>query len=185
MKLLFENWRRYLNEQTSLFGYDIKPDEKVFVSREPYTSFRNVKQGPPKPFMGKPNGLWYSCGDSWIDWLADEMPGWLNQTNYLYRIELGADVYQISNTDEFEEFERKYASVPKEIADMGIGGDLDMMSSIDFSAVQRDGYTGVEICPYLPDKRFESQWYYPWDVASGCIWDSKGARKIELIGERT
>ena len=46
-------------------------------------------------------------------------------------------------------------------------------------------YNGIEICPYLWSKRMRSNWYYPWDVASGCIWDGRGLFSAELLVEKS
>ena len=187
MKLIFENWRKYLTEQTSLFGYDIKPDEKVFVSKNPFSSLKNVTQLPPQPVPGKPKGLWYSCGDEWIEWLEYNMPEWLDAAKYLYRIKLGSGIYHISNEREFEAFEEKYVRLPEAMAAALAGMPdeiLNNMKTPDFAALQADGYTGIEACPYLHSKRDLSMWYYSWDVASGCIWDSRGIDSVELVAER-
>ena len=55
------------------------------------------------------------------------------------------------------------------------GGMRRFDKMIDWPRVASD-YAGIEICPYLSSKRMDedSFWYYGWDVASGCVWDSKG-----------
>ena len=48
--------------------------------------------------------------------------------------------------------------------------------------IARD-YSGIEICPYLHNFRYTQSWYYPWDIASGCIWKNdaiKNVKRIEL-----
>ena len=183
MKNLIENWQKYLNEQTSLFNYEIRPEEKVFISAKKFKTFQNTKQRDQSALSisVKPSGLWYSCGDDWIDFLSHELPSMLQDAKYLYRVELGEGVYQISNEKEFKNFEKKYIFTPKHFANLGF--DNSVMGAIDWHAVQNDGFTGIEICPYLGSQRFQN-WYYPWDVASGCIWDSKGIKNIELIARK-
>ena len=178
MKLLLENWRQYLTEQTEVWGHHISPEEKVFVSDKPYTSFRNVRQETPAHSMIKPKGLWYSCGDSWAEFSKqtwDQVRG-----NHLYGLELGDSVLQISTEEELDQFIDRFLTP-------GQFGKV-----LDWKKVQDEGYAGVEICPYNwearqralnGDPRFE--WYYTWDVASGCIWDSKGVKSVKLLAERT
>ena len=57
-------------------------------------------------------------------------------------------------------------------------------SSINWKKVQNDGFNGIEICPYLFDKRMDAQWYYGWDVASGCIWNKSGIADVSLIAQK-
>jgi hypothetical protein len=178
MKLLLENWRQYLAEQTELWGHHIDPEEKVFVSDRPYTSFRNVQQETPIHGMMKPKGLWYACGDSWTEFSKgawDRVEG-----NYLYELELGDNVLQISTKEELDQFIDRFL-VPGQFGKV-----------LDWKKVQDEGYAGVEICPYNWTARANSlegnprfEWYYPWDVASGCIWDNSGVKDIKLLAERT
>jgi hypothetical protein len=175
MKLLLENWRKYLlTEQSELWGYHIRPEQRVFISKEPYTDFRNVRQKRPRSSMQKPNGLWYGCGDSWIEWLRGDMPEWLEEATYLYEIKLGSDVLQISNDEEFEDLEAEF-KVNAQFGQQVIGWEL----------IQNAGYSGIEICPYNHGRRMGSDWYYGWDVGSGCIWDSKGITEITLLAEKS
>ena len=173
MKLLLENWRKYLlKEQSELWNYKIQPEQKIFVSSKPYSSFRNVQQEKPVHAMSKPQGLWYGCGDSWLDWAKGEMPHMIEKTNYLYEVRLGEEILQISNDNEFSDFQSFY----------GFTSQFHQ-TAIDWEKIQSEGYHGVEICPYLLGKRSED-WYYPWDVASGCIWNSAGISDIILLAER-
>ena len=60
------------------------------------------------------------------------------------------------------------------------GNDKWASLSINWPKVAQD-YAGIEICPYRSDKRMSSDWYYGWDVASGCVWSSKGFAGIKEI----
>jgi len=171
MKLILENWRKYLlTEQSELWGYHLRPEQKVFISKKPYTDFQNVRQEPHQ----KPAGLWYGCGDGWIEWLRSDMPQWLEESTYLYEIKLGSDVLQISNNKEFQNLEDKFKARDR------FGREV-----IDWDLVQEAGHSGIEICPYNYDRRMTSDWYYGWDVGSGCIWDSRGITEITLLAERS
>jgi hypothetical protein len=174
MKMLLENWRKYLiNEQRNLWGYDIRPEQKVFVFEVPYTTFSNKQQTMPQSPFEKPNGIWYGCGDAWIVWLESEMPSWLEDSSYLYEIELGEGILKISTDEEFVQFEKIFLTVST------MGG----MRAINWPAVAKI-YNGIEICPYNYNRRMKSNWYYGWDVASGCIWNKKGIAGINLLSER-
>lgn len=46
-------------------------------------------------------------------------------------------------------------------------------------------WAGLEICPYQDECRWNpfTFWYYPWDVASGCIWHEEAVVEIvQLAG---
>ena len=119
MKLLFENWRQYLlTEQTTFWGYNIQPDQKVFLSSEPWTTFKPALQVKPDYAGQKPKGLWYGCGDSWIEWVKGEMPKKLEEANYLYEVKLGEEIIQISNDDEFDNFQSEFgfSSLDEQVA---------------------------------------------------------------------
>ncbi len=174
MKLLFENWRQYLlTEQSEFLGHHMQPEEKLFISKEPYTEFRNVAQQTPQSFSKKPQGLWYSCGDDWVDWAKYEMPHWIEESNYLYEVVLGDDVLRITNADEFQWLEKNF------LRSTGFGG-----AAMDWKAIQDAGYSGIEICPYQAQFSYSADWYYGWDVASGCIWDSRGIVEVKLLAQK-
>jgi len=172
MKTILEGWRRFLNEQQEIFGVQISSDQRVFISNEPFKSFYNVQQYTAHS-VKKPDGLWYSCGDSWVSWIQGEMPGALKSANYLYEIKLGSDVLKISADEDFDNFQHEYSIPPS------YGVDV----SIDWLRVSKS-YSGIEICPLNREKRDEMFWYYGWDVASGCIWNSSGISRITLLAER-
>ena len=173
MKLLFENWRKFLiQEQSELWGHHITPEQKVFISKTPYTEFRNVQQKKPPHPMVKPQGLWYGCGDAWVEWVRSESPEWLEASNYLYEVKTDGKVLKISNDEEFQALETEF------------GLQSPFGRSIDWELIQKEGYGGIEICPYNMQRRMSSDWYYGWDVASGCIWDSSSIQDVVLLAEK-
>ena len=172
MKLLFENWRKFLiKEQSELWGHHITPEQKVFISKTPYTEFRNVKQEKPRHPMIKPQGLWYGCGDAWVKWVRSEMPEWLEASNYLYEVKTDGKVLKVSNDEGFKKLESDY------------GFSSSMGTAIDWELIQKEGYGGIEICPYNWGWRSQN-WYYGWDVASGCVWDSSSIQDVVLLAEK-
>ena len=173
MKLPLENWRKYLLiEQTTFWDYEIRPDQKVFLSSEPWTAFKPALQVKPEYAGQKPKGLWYGCGDSWITWIKQEMPAKLDKANYLYEVILGEEIIQISNDDEFGNFQSEFGF-------SSLAG-----VAINWKEIQEQEYNGIEICPYNYERRMKSDWYYGWDVASGCIWNLSGVSDIMLLAEK-
>jgi hypothetical protein len=97
------------------------------------------------------------------------MPEWIDKSPYVYRIEVNPSrMLIIRNEKDFRDFHAKYWS-------FHIAGVL-----IDWPRVARD-YDGIEICPYQSKFRMSSDWYYPWDVASGCIWGSGAFKSVEPV----
>ena len=52
--------------------------------------------------------------------------------------------------------------------------------NIDWPRVAED-YAGIVITPYQWERRLtdHAKWYYTWDCASGCIWNSKAILEIK------
>jgi hypothetical protein len=153
---------------------------RIIMSKGPIERIPNT----PQPIRSKPDGLWYACGNEWLDWLKYEMPHWIGK--YIYAIELNEDkILKITNVQEFEEFERAYRASEKDDPSRmhGFGGGGGDISYIDWPKVAKE-YGGVEICPYMSSKR-EVDWYYPWDVASGCIWSSGVVKSLKLVSQAT
>ena len=173
MKKLVENWQKFLKEGENPFGVPVSDDQKVFISKNKFEGFRSVKQREKPRF--KPDGLWYACGDSWIEWTKSQEPGWLEKSKYLYEISTTSRVLVINTPEKFGAFEKEYIYT-------GPGAYKDIRK-IDWARVAKD-HAGIEICPYREDYPWESNWYDGWDVASGCIWDSSGIEEIKLIGSK-
>lgn len=157
---------------------------RLHMSRHKALSIKKFKEKEQKIEM-KPTGLWYGLGDSWIDWCMNEVSGWLSP--YIYELVLDEDkVLKVSNIAEFEKLEQEYLGVPehfKLLQDMTTLGDPRMMSffnQIDYPKIA-ETYGAIEIAPYIWKKRLESIWYYPWDCASGCIWNRSAIKELRLF----
>jgi len=183
MKEIFENWRRYLiSEQSEIFGYTISPEQRVVITNEPFTDFRNIKQEPPRWAGGKPDGLWYACGDEWLEFINTSLRGPLARARYIYEIKLSDKVLKIDNDLDFKTFYYHFRT--QTFVDPSHPAEEGDAMAIDWPEVQREGYAGVEVCPYLGSMRTKFDWYYGWDVASGCVWDSAGVTSVSLLASR-
>jgi hypothetical protein len=132
----------------------------------------------------KPNGLWYSCSNSWYRWIIEEgMTSFLYP--YIHKIRLrprvkttinkndcdGTKLLVIQDVRDFDTFNKRYRVVDGKHV------------YIDWSRVSKN-YGGIEICPYLEERR-GILWYSAWDVASGCIWDMRSIiQQTELVYEK-
>jgi hypothetical protein len=151
------------------FGEDI-------VSREFYTSkeFKGFKKISNVGNVHlKPKGLWYSCNDEWKEWVVWEMPQWWESYNFKYDIQVDlSTMLVIRSMPEILEFERKYVD---QNSRLGPG-----FKAINWEAVAND-YSGIEICPYQSEARYGTDWYYGWDIGSGCIWDPSAFVSVKEV----
>ena len=145
---------------------------KRFVyTEQPITEFHDVSQRRQQT-PGKPNGLWYSCGRSWINWLSRAWEERFRKIQYEYELIIDfTDVLVIRNERELVAFSEAYGIPDRRSPIPGT------IKDIDWQAVARS-YTGIEICPFLGKGNLldppQLDWY-DWDVASGCIWDVNDA----------
>lgn len=138
--------------------------DRVFRSGNPFTTFRPSRQsrGP------KPQGLWYSCGSAWDDWCRSEMPEWIEEAPYVYRLRVELSrMLVLRHEEDLARFTTRY-SIGEETGD-----------EIDWRAVAKR-YEGIEICPHHWGFR-RVPWYNAWNVASGCIWGAGAFRGVEMV----
>lgn len=140
----------------------IRPTDRVIMSPR---EIRNITSVSAQEIAWKPKGLWYGIGTSWIDWVEREEPGWKGE--YIYKIKLAGGVLQITNRQQLQKFHDDYQ------AEQVYGGG----QFINWKPVAYK-WKGIEIAPYQGWARMKLTWYYPWDVASGCIWNAAAISKF-------
>ena len=145
----------------------ITPDMRIHVSINPIYKLEKINY---RQISGsKPSGFWYGFGDEWIEWLEINKPEWKGE--YIYNVDInGSNILQIKNCQEMIEFTKEYIDITHEYPGTYF---------IDWNRVT-SRYDGIEINPYIWEARSKLNWYYFWDVASGCIWNF-GKVKIELL----
>ena len=153
--------------------------------RNHLTNIKNFKIDYKKKYIQKqtykPEGFWFSCNNSWVEWFEENMNSRI--TKYIYEVKLFNNIKTdlanpdknkllvIKNMKELDDFHNKYFVKNKH-------------ELIDWKKVSRD-YGGIEICPYMQKYRFKYNWYYTFDVASGCIWNLEPIiKKTRLIYHR-
>lgn len=129
----------------------------------------------------KPVGLWYSVEgavdedgrpreDGWSDWCRSEDFG---IGEYAHRLELDLERMLVVES-------------PWALDDLGAEICLGRWECDWASLTTR--YAGIEIAPYFWSRRLNNptgntNWYYSWDCASGCVWDTSAILKFEPLGE--
>lgn len=140
----------------------ITPTDLVVVLEQPLDERRLVADllETEQSSRAKPRGLWFSCGREWLDFAwRNEMfdgPGFV----YTLTIDLRR-VLKIRSSRELVLFSEHFST-------QRYPGD----SVIDWVKVASI-YEGIVICPWQSAVRNELglEWYHPWDVASGCVWN--------------
>lgn len=140
------------------------PNERFIMSEEDLINFKDQSE---QDIDHKPNGLWYAIGSEWIDWVRSEMPEW--EYDNVFSLELNdSQIKKISTFEELMDFNEQYKK------------NYHGFAMIDWRKVSKD-YSGIEIAPYIWKARRKLNWYYTWDVASGCIWNRNGIKSIKKI----
>ena len=133
---------------------------------------------PNQSTTGKPEGLWVSVGEEWLDWCrSEEFRTESDWYEHWVTVADDANLMQLSSKQDLDRF----------TADYGVQIDPRFLSRfIDWTRVASE-YDGIIIAPYQYGRRLtpHTHWYYGWDIASGCIWNSAvvkltTARRIEF-----
>ena len=120
----------------------------------------------------KPRGFWVSVegvGDSWKDWCEGEE--WnVERLAFSHEIVLrpDANILRLSTAENIDWLTKEFVAP---------GAPPWAYYQIDWARVAAK-WDGIIIAPYVHERRLhhETNWYYTWDCASGCIWN---ARAIE------
>lgn len=156
--------------------------ERLHMAHAPLSRVLSVAQDPPgfperTTPLGKPKGLWYGIGPSWLDWCTSERMDWIGP--YWYRLTLDESrLLRLTTTREMYEFSKTYiGGAPERYKD----DEFMRYLYIDWTRVARE-YGGIEIAP-RQSCRFEkwAEWYWGWDVASGCVWDASLVLSLDRV----
>jgi len=143
------------------------PNDRIFMTRDDSFNFRD--ESGNQGISLKPNGLWYACGAGWLEFVQRE---WQSEAEKnIFKIEINpSSMLMIDNGEDFVNFSKEF------------GIKDSFVQQIDWSRVA-SMYSGIEISPYQARYRMSDEhgWYYPWDIASGCIWGADGILGVEMI----
>jgi len=147
---------------------------------------RSQTADPMRGGIGKPYGLWYGFGESWLEWVEEHLSDLaLVRNKYLYRLEVDPTrILTVVDLPAFhEEFKGEmFPGSSRVFRDMGEPvGDL-FKDGIDWAKVARK-WGGIEFPVYLWRYRldYRFRWYYGWDCASGCIWEPAALLSFKAI----
>lgn len=135
--------------------------------------------------QGRPCGLWFSVGDAWLNYQRQQSFTEIGSAHYPHKFRYANEVTLrpehgvliITGEGDFYAFNDAY-SEPR-----GHNRAGEVTRGIRWGRVLQD-HTGIMIAPHLEVKAqrigetgiplpvAESEWYYTWVVASGCLWDA-------------
>ena len=141
------------------------------LSHEPILELKDVDILRQEAFF-KPKGLWFAdtlTDESWAQWCLDnEFDGnW--EYEYLLTFTEDANILYINNTDQLHSFHRKYCSE-------GYKVHWYLVASL---------FDGIVISPYQWSCRMSLDWYYSWDIASACIWNTRKSIELSLVNSNS
>ena len=143
-------------------------NDRIIVSKDDSLSF-DVNTIGQQELRRKPKGLWYGIGDNWIKWIKSGMPNWDHKN--VYRLNIDDSKMKVIRTyDELIAFDKEYGT------NETYNGDR----MIDWGKVANK-YRGIEIAPFIFEGHMNIEWYYGWDVASGCIWDVSCIKNVKKL----
>ena len=162
----------------------MRPEGRYTFSPEQILSLKNNTQDRGAL---KPVGLWYACGDEWLNWVRSNVKYWSEEWTHLYEVLPTNAILHVSTEDELRAFAARYTTKG--------GWGISIEASFRITGRRRDSFNpdweklaedfpGLEICPHQGGMRYELMWYSVWDVASGCIWNERGLDHLKLIARR-
>lgn len=185
-KLIKSLLREGLLDEVSQDVYDLVKtkyaNSRIIMSHEEEINYRPTPIGK-QSVAYKPKGLWYGIGTEWIDFArdADSLSAdneflvgarkW--ETEHVFLLDINESRMKIIRTaDELKEFDKQYGEYKSDFYER----------LINWVKVAND-YDGIEIAPYISSMRMDREvtFYYPWDIASGCIWGNGVVRGLKRL----
>jgi hypothetical protein len=152
-----------------------------------YDAARTYEQSEPRTF-GKPHGLWVSVPgeDDWINWCIDN-EFHLDALKHVQQVALAPDanILMVEDADGLQAFHDRYSveDAQDQLPPLRFSKEYIRKSRpIDWAAVTAD-HDGIIIAPYQWSCRMTLDFYYGWDVASGCIWNLSAIAAVEARSE--
>jgi len=158
-------------------GDNLSPEQRVTLLNQPLNleKLNNIQQ---KGGVLKPNGLWYSLGNEWIEFAKSEMSDKFDGHEYLYELKVrtatlnnpnSSAVLVIDTRDDALEFLKRN----------GIEQVSRFSSTqIKWADIARH-YGGIEI------RDDALGVFYGWDINSGCIWNKNALTNVETLNQPT
>jgi len=152
------------------------------------------KMDYPQSGHPKPHGLWFDVNGSWKQW-CEAVDFYPENLRYRHRVTILATsrILFLRTAKQIDAFTRKYGH--------NLSGQIQLLQSTKgmdkfardygtdlFGEIQRQfsnyilwgevaaKYSGIIINPYSRSRSLTYLWYYGWNCAGGCIWDTRVIR---------
>jgi hypothetical protein len=177
IELIWESYKRiHLKEDFEMseiedldeFLRTYHPEARVVLTDKETIENTNIKQVAKDPnYNPKPKGIWYSLANEWAEFIKYDAPEFAPDYTNVFSLDIDySKILQIDTSEKLLAFNKKYAR---------------SSMFVDWTAIQDEGYCGVEIIPHQRQHSHSLMWYYNWSIASGCIWDSSCIKKSTKI----
>lgn len=151
----------------------------------PFSRSMDYVQNEIRSF-GKPTGFWVSVEgeDDWPTWCRDN-EFFTDGLTHVCEVTLAPDanVLMIGTVDALTAFHDRYSveDTRHPLPRHTFSEEYVWKSRpIDWNAVTAD-HDGIIIAPYQWSCRMKYDWYYSWDVASGCIWNLSAIASVSPV----
>jgi len=121
----------------------------------------------------KPAGVWYTTGGTWLRYLTTDLEIWLEDAMYVWEVEIDRTHVRVLSEE---------GDTRRCVEEYGVGNGAH--ATLDWTAMARDGYGGVEVEVYHQDIRYEQGWYSAVDIESGVLWDAEAVKGAWPIAVR-
>ncbi|MFC1494237.1 hypothetical protein ACFL6W_03055 [Thermodesulfobacteriota bacterium] len=155
-----------------------------------------ILQSMTYPQMGhpKPNGLWFDVDCSWKQW-CEAIQFRLEDLDWRHTVILQdtSKILFLRNVEDIDVFTSQYGhDISGQIQPIQSSQDLDTFADQYGKDLFNDligqfsnyimweevagKYSGIIIDPYFPERCQTYLWYYGWNCAGGCVWDTSMVR---------
>lgn len=160
-------------------------------ARRPVTLLerRYAQLGHPKP-----NGFWFDVDGEWKRW-CDTVRFHPERLRYRHAVTLvdASRILFLKRPRDIDNFTRRYGrdltghirmlQSPEELGEFTSRYGRDLFAEVRQQFAQyimwgevAKRYAGIIVHPYSPSRSLTYLWYYGWNCAGGCVWDTSVIR---------
>jgi hypothetical protein len=138
---------------------------------------RAYPQEEPRMYT-KPVGFWVSVlgEQDWPSWCREEYTWARLDVEHVVTLRPSAEILLLDSIELLDAFTKTYGIVTHRKYSGGAYSEV----SIDWPRVSSE-YDGIVVAPYQWERRMGLDWYYTWDVASGCIWNLEAIEGVTAL----
>lgn len=147
------------------------PMKFIHWSRKP---IQNLETRKYKQAWYRPNGIWFSVGNSWIDWCVDNQHGNSPEVDYSYELTFNNyNILTISTLEDVKNTHMRYIT-SKGFDWTRVYEDYDGFVIYNFSEIAKENEKSIYQNEYIKSPihaNIKYSWFYGLDCSCGCIWN--------------